>query len=407
MRIGILTFYYKNWNYGGLLQSYALQKYLHGKGNVSCMQISFDSSLKKNNISLYEKIQERLNVSLYVLIKWMMQMFIKKISIKVPQLLEGLFYPDFSKELNAEWKRGMQNFMEEIPHTETIYSTETIIETNKEFDLFVCGSDQIWNPRLANPYVFGLGFTNKNKVSYAASIAVNEISECEFDELCKYICRLNFVSIREERYKRRIEEKLKIKTSIVVDPVFLLSAEKWRDAKRQSKAHYGIGGKYIFAYLLGDNQKHREYIKKIAKKNNLKIVYIPYSVVYSKSGHLADRCFGDYRISKCDPFDFLDLIDNAELVITDSFHASAFSIIFHKDFYSLERVVGRNNMNSRLETLLYDLELTDRLKNEIDNTEDLRNIDEREWSLADELLDKKIVLSKEYIASVIHSVTSK
>jgi len=61
-------------------------------------------------------------------------------------------------------------------------------------------------------------------------------------------------------------------------------------------------------------------------------------------------------------------------------------------------------MNSRLETLLYDLELTDRLKNEIDNTEDLRNIDESEWSLADELLNKKIVLSKEYIASVIHSV---
>ncbi|MEG1106997.1 MAG: polysaccharide pyruvyl transferase family protein, partial [Eubacterium sp.] len=123
-----------------------------------------------------------------------------------------------------------------------------------------------------------------------------------------------------------------------------------------------------FVYLLGKNQKTRYLITKVAKFLGLKIVFIPY-MAYEYND--VDEKFGDIHFYEVGPAEFISLIRDAELVITDSFHGTVFSIIYQKNFWSLKinNDSDENNMNSRLYTLFNNLGIENRFLEEVDSTD--------------------------------------
>lgn len=392
MEIGIITFYYKNYNYGGILQACALQYYFEDKG-YDCQQIVYENS-SKTSIALREKIVKSAKYGLCHLLVKIGTAIERKMKYKISHVLQKFFLPEYSANFR-EWCKCLDNFIQVIPHTKEVYDYNTISQCNQIFDCFVCGSDQIWNPLLANPYIYALGFVEtKKKISYASSIAKDKLSNEEWDKLCLYVKELDFISVREKNILNILSKKIKKDVSIVLDPTLLLRKNQWEKVKIKYKNYSMISDleldneKYIFIYLLGDNKKHRKAIKRFAQKNSLKIVYIPYALPFSFSGHISDNNFGDYRLRDINPMDFIHIIESAEFVITDSFHATVFSIMYHINFYVLQRSIKKGNMNSRLDTLLEDAGLQERLLPF--HIKNIRKtvINEKEWMHVDKRIEQ-------------------
>ena len=129
-----------------------------------------------------------------------------------------------------------------------------------------------------------------------------------------------------------------------MDPTLLLDKEDWEKLYIKNL----VKEDYVFVYLLEANKKKYKIIEKFAKEKNLKIVTIPFA---SGTLNLNDRRFGDIHMTNAGPKEFITLIHDAKLVITDSFHATVFSNIFKTDFFVLERTEAPT-MNSRIISLL-------------------------------------------------------
>lgn len=289
----------------------------------------------------------------------------------------------------------MGKFMNIIPHTKEIYNHDTILQSVQQFECMVCGSDQVWNPLLADPYLYALGFVKGvKKFSYAASIARDRLDEAQLDKLCQYAKELDYISLREENNLEILSKKMNKSISVVLDPTLLLTRKQWEEVadyyKSKNKRYVSpcIDEKYIFVYLLGDNKRHRKVVSQLAQKMLLKIVYIPYVIPFSKTGHLSDRKFGDYRLNDVDPLGFVEIIKKAEVVVTDSFHATVFSLIYHKEFYCLQRALNKGNMNSRLDSLLKSIDLQERLLMYNLKCINQNAVSEETWDSVDDKLDK-------------------
>ncbi|MEG2717753.1 MAG: polysaccharide pyruvyl transferase family protein, partial [Eubacterium sp.] len=273
----------------------------------------------------------------------------------------------YTIHINEEINKGKAknyNFMASIPHT-SYYDAENIHEVSKQFDIFITGSDQVWNPNAFRPSFFLDFVADKSpKISYAASMSVTELTDDEKNVLKPLIERFDFISVREDSAKKLIEEMCYKKVKTVLDPTMLLKRQDWNEIITESQ----IADHYIFVYLLGRIKKQRQWIKKIAKILNLKIVNIPHvNMIYEKN----DINFGDIEMKNTSPTEFIGLIKNAEMVITDSFHGCVFSTIYEKSFWALKRHkdTEKANMNSRLYTLFNNLGIENRFLEEVDSTD--------------------------------------
>lgn len=320
-KIGVLTHYYDSLNYGGNLQAFALSKFLINKG-LNCEQISFIKGNSAVNSS------KRLNV---------------KRLVRIPLVLVRKF---ISKKHNLpQAKRvAFENFNKSIiPHSEKIYNRENIKNCVGDYDAFITGSDQVWNFTWYNPEYF-LDFvpSNKKKISYAASIGSDYLTEEQKTTFKNSLKDFDAVSVREPSSIKLIEDVCPVPVVSTLDPTLLLDREDWD--KVSSKRL--IDEEYIFCYFLGNYKKTRELVNKFAKKHNLKIAFIPYTAGIV----LSDRKFGDYRFIDASPEDFISLIKHAKYVFTDSFHAVVFSHIYGKEFFVFNRD-KRALMNGRIKDI--------------------------------------------------------
>lgn len=344
-RVGIITMYHGSYNYGGVLQAYALQKAVSDLGYYS-EQISFE---RKGNISFKSNIKSRLEVDnpLTVII-WGIDRTKKVINTK---LARKIYEKKYNNDINIR-RRKFDEYRNNISHSK-IYTSETIEESVKNYDAFICGSDQVWKPGVVcKEYL--LEFVPKDicKISYAASISKNKLSVQESEFIINGLNRLDAVSVREKDAVNLINKYTEKKVEWVLDPTFLLHPIHWETQCEEIK----IKGDYIFCYLLGVNKVQRKLIENLARKNNMKVVTIPFA---NGDYNFTDASFGDIKVCDAGPYDFLGLIKNAKLVITDSFHATVFSNIFNTDFYVFERT-EEVSMNSRIISLLEFLNLKDR-----------------------------------------------
>ena len=331
-RIGIITMYYNSSYYGGLLQAYALCKYLNDSGYPT-KQITYDfyrktiSSSKdyKNLVSfLFKRLQKRTN----------------NLIIKTINIIHGV------SELRKDRRNICAEFRASIPHTETVYNDNSIEDCNNLFDIFIAGSDQVWNPDVFRPSFF-LSFVNeeKKKISYAASIG-NSITGKEMQsEYEDALNKFDRISVREKSDINKLEDLCKKRVEWVVDPVFLLTEKQWETVS--SPVQLNINKEYIFCYFLGDDKRHREIAQKVAIMCNCAIVTIPYMQMNYRK---CDSKFGDEKLLDLTPAQFLYLVKNAKGIFTDSFHATAFSIIFNKWFITFGRT-DHPRMNERITSI--------------------------------------------------------
>lgn len=212
-------------------------------------------------------------------------------------------------------------------------------------DCFVAGSDQIWNPNFAgNAYDF-LAFAPKNKrLSFAASIGVENIPAEKEKKYRKYIKNMKYLSVREQRAEEIIKELTGRDADLTLDPTLLLEPEQWQEAVK--KPELDLESNYICTYFLGEAS---EAVQCFAQEKGLP--------VYALNSEKCPELF------ILDPGEFLYMIQHAAYVLTDSFHAVAFAIKFHKEFYVFDRKEeGMANMFSRIETITNRFHLENRIQ---------------------------------------------
>ena len=233
------------------------------------------------------------------------------------------------------------------------------------YDGFICGGDQIWNNwgHYADGAIqgFTLEFVPDNKIKFSYAPSTGTVShEKEFSEQLKPgLKRLDYISVRERSSIPYIEKLSGKKAEAVLDPVMLLDRGQW-DKVVKEYAHIELPKKkYILTYFLGNSRLQRKAAKQLARRKHMALVTFPF---IGSVQNWSDIGFGDIRMFAAGPLEFVKLIQCAEMVLTDSFHGSVFSIIFEKDFYVFERdmKVGNKDMNIRIDDLLGEFGLSHR-----------------------------------------------
>lgn len=354
-KVGILTLHGYT-NYGNKLQNYALQKTLQ---KLFCEVVTI-----KN---------ERLNCkSKFDLIKHKLKCVCKSL----------LFYRVENRRIKV-FKKFAIDYLKESEFLLNNYYVP--LNLNQEFDYFITGSDQVWNPYLQRNTTFMLlDFAeDKKRISYAASISTSLIPDNLIETYERNLKKFSHISVREEEAKNSLESQFNIQSEVLIDPTLLLSASEWLDVAKKSK--YAVEDKYICIYFLSKRQdKDMQEIYNFAEEQNYKIIDL-----YNKQNK-------EYVSG---PSEFIDFIANSECVYTDSFHATVFSIIFHKPFLVYERNVIGETMFSRITTLLSMFNLNNRIYTEKFEFADILNID---YSNSNIVIDKEKDKALEFLKKALN-----
>lgn len=397
LSIGILSLYYKNENCGGQLQAFALCNAISKLG-FDVEQLCYQSStvIAPNKENFVKKTLRHLkNDGLPDTVKLIMS--------RLDLFGKG-------KKNKALRTKAFSAFEAQVPHSERVYSDDDLAESVDDYDIFVVGSDQVWNwdfcgtvqtdgsikstAKLDN-YLLRFVPEEKRKLSYAASIACpyipDELKETYFDS----VKRLDAASIRESANLALFPENVRKDISVVVDPTLLLNADEWIDALGLSRERKKGG--YIFLYMLSCTKEDRKAVKRIAKVLGLPTVTRP--DIVQDVFQMYDIGLADVEDWNMGPKEFVDYIRNASLVITNSFHATVFAMQFHTPFYILKRE-GKVSMHSRLESVAADYNLEDRI---ISHDCDVRslNVGWIDWNHVDEVLIEKRKESMNFLLNAL------
>ena len=319
-KIGIITLYYNNDNYGGIAQSYALNRYIE--------KLGFDSELisyKRSPVHI-PNLRERIKKEgFFAVIRSKLELFPSKLYLKIStKYAVNKYGSELESKLNI--RRAAFQRSRELPKHSEVYTEETISGCIGKYDCYVSGSDQIWKPGvLQPPYVFEFLPIEYKRISYASSITVTDYPLQYGDYMKKCLAQYSWISVRETSAKNYLEKLLDKSVDVVVDPTLLLDEDEWNNFANERI----VEDHYMFVYLLGEDHKQRKLITQYAKDRNLRIVTLPH--VEGKV-RAADIGFGNVQLYDVDLASFLSLIKYADCVCTDSFHAVVFYNILKTDF---------------------------------------------------------------------------
>lgn len=348
LRVATLTMYHTSINYGGVLQTYALQKVLTKMG---CLSTTLRYHTTWNFVCDIKKEVWEVYRSKHKMIAF--KSFIQKISKLVIDFVSTKYIQKtyLSKKLDCRRAAFSKFTSIHISDSNEVYSDTTLQKSVESYDAFIVGSDQVWNPYLFTPG-YGLGFVpnNKLKISYAASIAQPSLTQSDIEVMRPYISRFDKISVRELRAKELLREDMNLNAECVLDPTMLLTEGEWSSLINRKV----MDTPYIFCYILGAEKDKIDFAKKTAEALHLPLVTLPFVSRYMRTHQLKYMEFGDEQFYDIDPAGFLDLVQSAEYVITDSFHGTAFSILYHKRFIVLDRNSSNAEfeMNSRLQSII-------------------------------------------------------
>lgn len=302
MKIAILSLV-PHVNYGGILQSYALQTVLERMGH--------EVEILTKDIRVTRPIWYRYPFCL-------LKRFLKKVLFhdSTPILLERY------KEKRIPYvSANTRRFVAKYLHTRKLSSLDDVSEG--EYDAIVVGSDQVWRPKyfignwnscLNNAFLAFADTWNIKRISYAASfgVAAWEYSESQTKDIAKYIGKFDAISVREESGVSLIREHFGLTACHVLDPTMLLSKVDYINLI--SENHYNSGN--LFVYILDENQNKKDYVLNFISSKKMKPFYITTET---------DEVVPDVE-------SWISGFSDAEYIITDSFHACVFSILFKKPF---------------------------------------------------------------------------
>lgn len=352
-KIATITFH-RALNYGAILQCFALQKAIQNLG--------YDSEVLDYDCKMISKDYKMLK-------------FDSKVSFIKSLLLFPLYYRK---------KKNYNRFIKQYISMSREYDYHEMAEATQDYAAVITGSDQVWNYRLTgadSAYFLDFVPEHRKRLSYAASFGIKEIPESRKSFYQKNLMGMGHISVREKTAASMVEQLCDRKAEIVLDPVFLQTAEQWRKIMPKKKER-----EYIFVYMPGEHTI--KSVVNLARRKNLKIIYCSYDI----SLRSPKKNVGDIRLSM-GPDEFLSLIDGAEYVVTGSFHATAFSLILQKKFF----VEVPPTVGSRITDLLTTFDLRDRIFDHMDSLED-KEID---WPKVEEKMNR---LRHQSLTSLQHSI---
>ena len=364
--VAILTKYYKNYNYGGMLQGYALHKVVQNLG-YSCDIISYNVGENKNPV--YSNLLQQCK-----------QYGIKSASGKVIEKCTGKM-KFLIKDILDIRRQKFDEFMNETNSNTEVFNDSNLTRLNDEYKYFISGSDQVWNPNAVRLlYLQGFVDDTKTRIAYAASFGRDNLSEFVVNKMIPYIKKFNYLGIREKTGTELLKKYIDNHIETVLDPTMLLTQNEWDSVSSKQI----VNEDYAIFYFFSNSYNVRKKSEEFCKKNNLKMVLIPYA---KQEYNFYDSKGESIRINDIGPKEFVSMIKYAKYVFTDSFHGAVFSIIYNKPFVVFERnKKGHVSMNSRLYDLLDTFELKDRLINDYENLNDVGEID---YSYVNIILDKE------------------
>lgn len=327
MKIGILT-YQRAHNYGALLQAFALKTWLETQGHdVEMIDYWPDyHSADYQMLPHFQKISFKGKIKSLVLLIVGIKKYLKR----------RRAYHDF-----------IQNHLK-LP-SKPIYTKKDELKS-VVYDFVIYGSDQIWRKQNFylykgfNEVYFG-AYVKAKKISYAASMGILSLQQPEDGIFLKEnLKKFEKISVREKELQDIIANLVDIKPELVLDPVFLLKKTQWIKYLPKTK----VKEKYIFLYQLNLSEDSVHLADKLKKIFGYKVIEV--------LGRVNPIKVGSRYHQIASPFEFLSLINDAEFVVTTSFHGAAFSVLFEKQFYAL----GMKNNSGRVRTLLSSLGIKER-----------------------------------------------
>lgn len=322
MKIKTLTTY-DVYNYGASLQAYALQRYLTLLGHeVKIIRYQPDYLSRKYD---YKWVNPE---------SWMSRYVLTRVVYRALKFLQ--------RQTTIGRKRQFDYFNHQVlVETNKLYKTyEDLSDNPPEADLFIVGSDQIWNVfyDAGRDPAFYLDFVREGlKASYAASFSYLDIDEGNKERISKSLKTFDAVSVREI-HGLNILKNMDVDGEWVLDPVFLLSIDEWK----KLMTNFVKTEPYMLIYDFEGNEALKTFAKDYAKKHGLKL----YAIVDTYPLKYVHRNF-----KKAGPQDFITLIYNCDAFVSNSFHGTAFSILFEKPVFVFNR--HRHKVNSRMESLLH------------------------------------------------------
>lgn len=368
IKIATITFNHAH-NHGSMLQAYALQQFICKLGEDANIDVDY-------KIIDFNTDKQR---ELYAVFK-------KDFSLKSIVKNSIAFLHVFAlKKRHCKFEQ----FLKEYCNLTCRYSNQEDLEKNvPEADIYISGSDQLWNVRALDfSKVYYLPFVKRGKkISYAASFGPLKIDWRKYGETtyASMLSEYSAISTRETGSADNVEKLLGKRPEVHVDPTFLLTKEEWRNI--QSDVNHK-NGKYILLYCLEPSYEQMRMANLISKKLNLPILVLRYN---NKNDWF--NIF-DHKYD-AGPKDFLSYIDNAAMILSSSFHGTAFSLIYHKPFF-----VFNGMSDNRISSILTRTGLTDR---SINSVSDVDNVKIR--PLDDELVEKFISEERERSAQFLNKV---
>ena len=364
MKIGILTLPLHT-NYGGILQAYALQTVLERMGHDVCV-LNAPIFFKKN---AYWKYPIR---------------FVKKYFFRKPTIVR---YESVFKESFPVIAKNILSFRKKNIKERIVNSFDEVQE--KDFDCIVVGSDQIWRPRYFREgwksdvidafLAFSNGW-NIKRVAYAASLGVDscEFSEAEIAMGKELLLQFDAVSVREYSGIKLLKDYFGIDATQNLDPTFLLNRSDYEEMAKNAPQSRGD----LFCYILDESAEKKNFVASVAKDRHLKPFTLTCSLDLS-SKPVEERVLPSIE-------SWLRGFKDAKFVITDSFHACVFSIIFRKPFVA---IANAERGESRFLSLLSAFHLEDNLIKSIDGYQPEKKYDvsERSVEILNEQRDKSLM----------------
>lgn len=320
-RIGVITFLHND-NYGSSLQAYALQRVIREAGH-ECEHIDYQPDRM-------EKVRNLLS------------------SGNNPKLvLEGIR----KREVRAE-QAGAREKNKAIPAfyrrrmqlSEPCRNEKELRKTSGNYDILVCGSDQVWNPVWLNPaYFLRFAVKDQPKIAYAVSLGVSILPKArKIRKIRRWTEGFSAVSVREREGAELLEKMTGRKPDVMPDPVCLLSAGEWKELAEEPPA----GEPYLLCYFIGENARYWETVRKLSMETGLRVLVIPVTAGSYQSGYETLDGLG--------PEAFLGAVLGAACFCTDSFHGLVFGTLFEVRTEIIRRYTDQDpeSKNSRVDQFM-------------------------------------------------------
>ncbi len=369
MKLGLLTFHTAA-NYGAALQAYAFEKFLTDKG-YDCEYINYVNASRAHEYSMTWHIYDCL---------------------KRRKFISAAAYLAGSPFMTLRKMRFDRFYKRYLRQTEKVYhNSKEAEELNDQYDFFIVGSDQVWNPLCnGDDAAFLLDFVRegRKRISYSPSFGMTEVDDAHIKVFSDNLKKFSNIGVRETVGQKIVRELVGRGSTLCLDPVLLLTKEQWNSImpKKETKE------RFIFSYTNRDSQT-RDFFKTGYKLDGRKHYVLSR---YTKPG---DFLNSQVRVKYCmSPQEFLWVINNADVVVSASFHCIAMAIVFNRPFLAI--LTGDAGKDERLVNLLRTTGLEDRILHNGTSHEDIAK--PVEWGIVNHKVSEMRENSIRYLINAVN-----